>query len=156
MIIPISWTPIEDLKNGKKYFGGRTFSSLSLSVSLSLSNICKKYRQDKKNYMGETEKKHLQILDDIGIKRQACHGNVFTGNQCKVILAKDKTQVYNFEKNYTGRSERVHFNEIFILHSEAHSLMARKHFLLGHEKARLTSLSYKFGQLFPACFQGWL
>ena len=27
---------IEDLKNGKKYFGGRTFSSLSLSVSLSL------------------------------------------------------------------------------------------------------------------------
>ena len=26
---------IEDLKNEKKYFGGRTFSSLSLSLSLS-------------------------------------------------------------------------------------------------------------------------
>ena len=37
--------------------------------------------------MGESEKRLLQILDDIDIKRQAYHGNVFIGNHCKVILA---------------------------------------------------------------------
>ena len=30
--------------------------------------------------------------------------------------------------------------------------MARKHILLDHEKARLTSLCYKFGKLFPTYF----
>ena len=49
--------------------------------------------------MGKTEKQLLQILDDTGIKRQAYHGNTFTGNQCKAILAKDKNKVYNVEKN---------------------------------------------------------
>ena len=102
--------------------------------------------------MGKSEKQLLQILDDIGIKRQAYHGNTFTGNQCKLILAKDKNQLYNFEKIYTGRLVRVQFNEVFRLDSEAHSLMARKHFLLDHGKVRLTSLSYNFGELFPACF----
>ena len=52
------------------------------------------------------------------------------------------------KKIYTGRLERVHFNEVFSLHSEAHSLMARKHFLLDRENARLTSLNYNFGELF--------
>ena len=104
--------------------------------------------------MEETEKRLLQILDDIGTKRQAYHGNIFTGNQCKLILTKDKNQVYNSEKIYTGRLERIMRYSCFI--SKAHSLMSRKHFLPDHEKARLTSLSHKYGQLFPACFQGWL
>ena len=37
--------------------------------------------------MGESEKRLLQILDDIDIKRQAYHTKVFIGNHCKVILA---------------------------------------------------------------------
>ena len=72
--------------------------SLEVEV-LALSDICKKYRQDQKNSMGESEKKLLKILDETGVKRQAYHGNVFIGNHCKVILAKDKNQVYNF-KNF--------------------------------------------------------
>ena len=60
-------------------------------------DICKKYRQDQEYSMGESEKQLLNILDEIGVKRQAYHGNVFIGNHCKVILAKDKNQVYNFE-----------------------------------------------------------
>ena len=135
-------------------FRPTNFFVLSLSLSLPLSDTCKKYTQDKENYMEETEKRLLQILDDIGTKRQAYHGNIFTGNQCKLILTKDKNQVYNFEKIYTGRLERIMRYSCFI--SKAHSFMSRKHFLPDHEKARLTSLSHKYGQLFPACFQGWL
>ena len=48
--------------------------------------------------MGKSEKQLLQILDDIGVKRQAYHGHVFIGNHCKVTLAKDINQVFNFEK----------------------------------------------------------
>ena len=84
----------------------------------------------------------MQILDEIGIKRQAYHGNVFIGNHCKVMLAKDKNQVYNFEKLWSvlsDRLEREYLIEVFRLYSEARSLMAKKHILLDHEKARLTS-----------------
>ena len=65
--------------------------------------------------MGESEKLLLQILDEIGVKRQACQGNVFIGNHCKVILAKGKNQVYNFEKLcslLSDRLEREHFIEV--------------------------------------------
>ena len=122
---------------------------------LALSDICKKYRQDQENSMGESEKQLLKILDKIGFKRQAYYGNVFIGNHCKVILAKDKNQVYNSEKICSVLSERLereHFIEVFRLYSEARSLMDRKHILLDHEKARLTSLCYKFGELFPVYF----
>ena len=105
--------------------------------------------------MGESEKQLLQILDEIGIKRQADHGNVFISNHCKVTLAKDKNQVFNFENLcsiLSDRSEREHFIEVFRIHSEARSLMARKHILLDHEKARLTSLCYKLGELFSVYF----
>ena len=81
-------------------------------LALSLYDISKKYRQDQANSMGESEKQLLQSLDEIGVKRQAYHGNVFTSNHCKVILAKDKNQVFNFEKLCSvlpDRSERERF-----------------------------------------------
>ena len=137
---------IEHLKSEKH--------SLEVEV-LALSDICKKYRQDQEYSMGESEKQLLNILDEIGVKRQAYHGNVFKGNHCKVILAKDKNQVYNFEKLcsvLSDRLEREHFIEVFRLYSEARSLMARKRILLDHEKKRVTSLCYKFGELFPVYF----
>ena len=137
---------IEHLKSEKH--------SLEVEV-LALSDICKKYRQDQEYSMGESEKQLLNILDEIGVKRQAYHGNVFIGNHCKVILAKDKNQVYNFEKLcsvLSDRLEREHFIEVFRLYSEARSLMARKRILLDHEKKRVTSLCYKFGELFPVYF----
>ena len=105
--------------------------------------------------MAESEKQLLRILDEIGVTRQAYHGNVFIGNHCKVILAKDKNQVYNFEKLcsiLSDRLEREHFIEVFRLYNEARSLMARKRILLDHEKKRVTSLCYKFGELFPVYF----
>ena len=138
---------IEHLKSEKH--------SLEVKV-LALSDICKKYRQDQENSMGESEKQLLQILDEIGVKRQAHHGKVFIGNHCKVILAKDKNHVFNFEKLcnvLSDRLEREHFIEVFQFYNEVCWLMARKHILLDHEKARLTSLCYKFGELFPVYFQ---
>ena len=113
---------IEHLKSEKHYF--------EVEV-LALSDICKK-----------CEKQLLIILDEISVKRQAYHGNVFISNHCKVILAKDKNQVYNFEKLcsvLSHRLEREHFIEVFRLYSEARSLTAKKHILIDHEKGRLTS-----------------
>ena len=86
---------IEHLKSEKH--------SLEVEV-LALSDICKKYRQDQENSMGESEKQLLHILNEIGVKRQAY---VFIGNHCKVILAKDKNQVHNFEKLCSVLSDRL-------------------------------------------------
>ena len=79
--------------------------------------------------MGDREKKLLSILDQIGMKRQAYHGNVFVGNHCKVILAKDKNQVFNFAKPCSVLTDEVtkdHFVELFRIYSKARLLMARK------------------------------
>ena len=63
----------------------------SLEISINeLTVECEKLRQDfEGNSMGDLECRLLRILDDISVKRQAYHGNVFVGNHCKVILAKD-------------------------------------------------------------------
>ena len=73
---------------------------------LAVSDICKNYRQDQENFMGENEKQLFQILDEIGVKRQAYHGKEFIGNHCKVTLGKDKNQVFNFEKLCSVLSDR--------------------------------------------------
>ena len=62
----------------------------SLEIAINeLTVKCKKLRQDfGENTIGDLECRLLRILDDIGVKRQAYHGNVFADNHCKVILAK--------------------------------------------------------------------
>ena len=83
--------------------------------------------------MGESEKQLWKILCEIGVKRQAYHGNVFIGNHCKAILAKDKNQVCNFEKLcsvLSDRLERENFIEVLRLYSEACLLMARKYIMI--------------------------
>ena len=72
----------------------------SLEVAINeLTGKCEKLRQDfAENSMGDLECRPLRILDDVGVKRQAYHGNVSVGNHCKVILAKDKNGVFNFSK----------------------------------------------------------
>ena len=105
--------------------------------------------------MGDGEKKLLNILDEIGVKRQACHGNVFRGNHCKVILAKDKNQVFNFVKLcsvLTDEVTRDHFVELLRIYSEARSLMARRHLLSKNKKVTLKFLCYNFSALFPVYF----
>ena len=123
--------------------------------NLALSDILKKYSQDQENSMGDGEKILLSILDEVGSKRQAQHGNVFVGNHCKVILPKDKNQVFNFAKRCSVLTDEVakdHFVESFRIYSEARSLMARRHLLSENEKVTLKSLCYNFGALFPVYF----
>ena len=98
----------------------------------------------------------MSILDQIGKNRQAYHGNVFVGNHCKVILAKDKNQVFNFVKLCSFLTDEVtkdNFVELFRIYSEACSLMARRHLLSENEKVTLKSLCYNFGALFPVYFR---
>ena len=101
------------------------------------------------------KKKLLSILDQIGVKRQVYHGYFFVGNHCKVILAKDKNQVFNFLKLCSVLTDEVtkyHFVELFRIYSEACSLMARRHLLSENEKETLKSLCCNFGALFPDYF----
>ena len=60
---------------------------------------CEKFRQDSENSMEVLECHLLRILDDIGVKCQVYHGNIFVGNHCKVILVKDGNGVYKFSKH---------------------------------------------------------
>ena len=57
----------------------------SLEVAISKLTVkCEKLGQDfEGNSMGDLECHLLRILDDIGVKRQAYHGNVFVGNHSK-------------------------------------------------------------------------
>ena len=94
----------------------------------------------------------IHVDHQIGVKRQAYHGNVFVGNHCKVILAKDKNQVFNFVKLCDFPTDEVskdHFVELLRIYCEARSLMARRHLLSENEKETLKSLRYNFGALFP-------
>ena len=72
----------------------------SLKIAINgLMVKCQKLRKDSgRNSIGDLECRLLRILDDIGVKCQAYQGNVFVGNYCKVMLAKDKNGVFNFSK----------------------------------------------------------
>ena len=127
--------------------------SLDVEI-LALSDICKKYSQDQESSMGDSENFFWSILDQIGMKRQAYHGNVFVGNHCKVILAKDKNQVFNFVKLCSVLTDEVtkdHLVELFRIYSEARSLMARRHLLSENEKNFEISMS-QFWCIVPSIF----
>ena len=122
-----SFCKIESLHNEVK--------SLEVAVN-ELKVKCEKFRQDSKNSMGYSECSLLRILDDIGITRQAHHGNVFVGNHCKVILAKDGNGVFNFSKHCSvlpDLSLKKKFFDLFELYSVAPNLIARKGFLNSEE-----------------------
>ena len=57
----------------------------------------------------------LRILDDIGVKHQAYHGNIFVGNHCKVILAKDRNGVFNIPKLFSILSDENLKKKVFDL-----------------------------------------
>ena len=79
------------------------------------------------NSMWDLECCLLRILDDIGVKRQAFHENVFVGNHCKVNLAKDRNGVFNFCKLCSvlpDESLRKIFFDLFDLFGVAGNLMA--------------------------------
>ena len=74
----------------------------------------------------------MRILDDIGVKRQAFHENVFVGNHCKVILVKERNGVFNFCKLCSvlpDESLRKKFFDLFDLYSVAGNLIAHTGYL---------------------------
>ena len=122
---------------------------------LIFSDVFKKYSQGQESSMGDREKKLLSILDEIIVKRQAYHGNLFVGYHYKVVLAKDKNQAFNFVKLCSVLTDEVtkyHFEELLRIYSGARSVMARRQLLLKIEKVTLKSLCYNFGALLPVYF----
>ena len=90
----------------------------------------------------------LRILDDTDVKRQVCHGDVFVGNHCKVILVKDKNDVSNFSKLCSvllDENLKKKFVDLFDLYSDARNLMARKGYLNSEKIDTLTFSCYGFG-----------
>ena len=128
--------------------------SLEIAVN-ELTVKCEKVRQESGNSMGDFERHLLSILDDIGVKRQAYHGNVFVGNHCKVILAKDRDGVFNFSKLCSvlpDESLKKKFFDLFELYSVARNLMARKGYLNSEEIDTLVFSCHGFGAKFPVYF----
>ena len=81
--------------------------------------------------MRDSECRFLRIFDDIGVKRQAFHENVFGSNHCKVILAKERNGVFNFCKLCSVLPDESlrKFFDLFDLYSVAGNLMARTGYL---------------------------
>ena len=105
--------------------------------------------------MGDLECRLLRVLDDIGVKRQAYHGNVFVGNHCKIILAQDRNCVFNFSKLCSvlpDESLRKKFFDLFELYSVARNLMTRKGYLNSEEIDTLVFSCHEFGAKFPVYF----
>ena len=116
---------------------------------------CEKFRQESGNSVGDFECRLLRILNDIGVKRQAYHGNVFVGNHCKVILAKDRNGVFNFSKLCSvlpDENLKKRFFDLFELYSVAQNLMAYKGYLNSEEFDTLVFSCYEFGAKFPVYF----
>ena len=117
---------------------------------------CEKLRQDSgENSVGDLECRLLRILDDTDVKRQACHGDVFVGNHCKVILVKDKNDVSNFSKLCSvllDENLKKKFVDLFDLYSVARNLMARKGYLNSEKIDTLTFSCYGFGSKFSVYF----
>ena len=105
--------------------------------------------------MGDLECRLLRILDDIDVKRQACHGDVFACNHCKGILAKDKNDVSNFSKLCSvllDENLKKKFVDFFHLYSVARKLMAHKGYLNSEKIDTLTFSCYGFGSKFLVYF----
>ena len=97
----------------------------------------------------------MRIFDDIGVKRQAYHGNVFVGNHCKVILAKDKNGVFNFSKLCSvlpDENLKKKFADLFELCSVARNFMACKRYLNSEETDTLLFSCYEFKTKIPVYF----
>ena len=112
---------------------------------------CKDFRQESGNSMGYFERCLLRILDNIGVKRQAYHGNIFVRNHCKVILAKNRDGVFNFNSLCSvlpDESLKKTFFDLFELYSVARNLMARKGYLSSEEIDTLVFSCHEFGQSF--------
>ena len=92
----------------------------------------------------------------LGVKRQAFHGEVFVGNHCKVILSKNKNNVYNFEELCNVLSDNVeakkHLIAVFTVYSQAHELMTHRNFMNEHDISQLVALTEKFGTIYPTFF----
>ena len=124
-----------------------------------VSGKCEQIRQKIANTMGPREKQIECILNEIGVKRQAYHGDVFVGNHCKVILSKQKdSNLYNYEKLCNVLSDckkRAHLIEIFSVYSRARELMSRRSFLNDTDINELVSLCTKFGEIYPVYFESF-
>ena len=92
---------------------------------------------------GDTDHQLLETLDSIKVVCQAYHGNVFTGNHCKIILN-------NYEKLCSVVPDEPefdeHISESFQIYSELDKLISPKRFLTVIEILSVKELCMGFGK----------
>ena len=76
-MIPFITSPLEALRDNQAIVEQQFHS---------LGDECLFFKQQTETTVGDFEKKLLTTLDDLGVNRQAYHGNIFVGNHCKIIL----------------------------------------------------------------------
>ena len=85
----------------------------------------------------------METLDSIEVVRQVDHGNVFIGNQCKIILN-------NYEKLCSVASDEPelheHISESFRIYSDLDKLICAKRFLTEVEILSVKELCTGFGK----------
>ena len=90
-----------------------------------LKSHCEALKDSIDSNVGEYERQLLESLDRIKVVHQAYHGNVFSGNHCKIILK-------NYEKLCDVVSDEPelheHISECFCIYSEVDKLISAKRF----------------------------
>ena len=95
------------------------------------------------------ERKVLEALDKLRVKREEYHGHVFVGNHCKKILA-DYDVLCSVLDGYPA--EKAKFQEIFKLFSEPRNLLFAKRFLSDEEINTVVFLCEEFCKRYPVLF----
>lgn len=122
------------------------------SLELELTSECEQLKCQVETMVGDYEKRLLNTLSEIGVERQAYHGNVFVGNHCKIILRKYDAllRVISGNKDISHKVEG--FAKVFEVFGLAHEKMSAKRKLLPEEIQQLEDFCYQFGRLYPVYF----
>ena len=96
--------------------------------------------------IGPLEKKLEEVIDNLGVKRQAYHGFSFVGNHCNTIL-KNAEQFCSVLDGY--EDEKNKFLEIFW---SLMKLCMKKSFLDPEEIEEVSRLANRLGERFPVLF----
>ena len=114
------------------------------------STLCDELKAKNESKMGPRELELHRKLDEIKVKRQAYHGNVFVGNHCKLVLRHHEALC-----NVVADKPVLHqtFTNIFSLFSKIQRpLFIKSRLLTQEEITTLTNSCSKFGEIFPSLF----
>ena len=100
--------------------------------------------------MGGREKILNAKLESLSIHREDYHGNLFVGNQCKIIWNKNEVLLDVISDKPV---EHERFKVVYATFAEAQPYLQRKGYLKEDNIKTVERLCHKFGEVYPVSFR---